>query len=91
MAERTNGNGQAVTLSGIRQWLPLLLTIAALLVSLGIAQQRIQEIERVCDENRAQLRTHDATFLELQVRLAEMQKDLSYIRLTLDRLDPSGG
>mgnify|MGYP001316405962 CR=1 FL=1 len=92
MADKTVvPNGQVVTWGGILRWLPILLTLATLLVSLGMSQARMAEIGAICDENKAQLRLHDATFLELQVRLAEMQKDVSYIRVTVDRLDSNGG
>lgn len=94
MASSSNGQAQPdrpVTLTGIRVWLPMILTIAALLVSLGVSQQRVAELDRMCEENTSTLKLHDATFLDLQIRLAEMQKDLSYIRLTVDKLGNSGG
>lgn len=87
----TEHTDRPVTLSGVRVWLPLLLTLAALLVSLGVSQQRIAELDRTCEQNTSTLKLHDATFMELQIRLAEMQKDLAYIRLTLDKLDKAGG
>lgn len=90
MADKTDGTGQAVTWGGIRQWLPMVLTIAALLVSLGVSQQRIVELDRICEQNTSTLKLHDATFIDLQIRLAEMQKDLAYIRLTVDKLDKGG-
>ena len=80
-----------VTWEGLKTWLPLILVLATLLVSLGVGQARISEIDRQGKENTAGLKAQEIANTEIQVRLARIENDIGYIRAALERIDKAGG
>jgi len=80
--------GEHVTWSGLRAWLPLLLSILAIAVSIGVTMQTITNMDSRLVKAEARLERHDETFLTVQVQLAEIQRDVSYIRAELEKREP---
>lgn len=83
-----NGNCERpVTMSGIRAWLPLLLTIATLLIALGVSKATLDQINVRSANNEASIKAQNEIVMTLRERLARMETDISYIRAAVDKMD----
>ena len=90
MADKApNGNSgeRPVTMSGIKAWLPLLLTIATLLIALGVSKATLDQINVRSANNEASIKAQNEIVITLRERLARMETDISYIRIAVDKLD----
>ena len=73
-----------LTGKGIQLLAALLIPLLALAVAWGVWTTRIDALECRIAEQSAKLEKYDSTLLTIQVQLAEIQKDLSYIRRQVD-------
>lgn len=80
-----NGSG-VVTMGGIRAWLPMLITIAALLLSVGAFQGTFERYRHQVNVNTTRLNLVETQYTETQVQLATIQRDLLYLRYQVDKL-----
>jgi hypothetical protein len=96
MAEVKNGSkSDVVTWSGIKGWLPLLLIVVSLVggwvtmgyqikeTNIALANLTVEYRAHMVDVN-AQKVERDSQYLKIQVTLAEIQKDLLYIRQEIE-------
>jgi len=74
-------------MSGIKAWLPLLLTIATLLIALGVSKATLDQINVRSANNEANIKASNEIVMTLRERLARMETDISYIRIAVDKLD----
>lgn len=72
---------------GVRAWLPLLLALLTMAATWGTVRQRVDEHERRIEEvgvhvkeNRQDIDHCTETFADVRVTLAEIQRDIIYIR-----------
>jgi len=86
MATDKPTTGHNVTLEGIKAWLPLLLMLATLLVSLGVVQQRVAQVELKTAENTAAIKTQSTANTDMLVRLTRIETDIAYIRESLEKM-----
>ena len=81
----THENGERpITPKGLQLVLAFLIPLLALAVAWGVWTTRIDALECRIAEQSAKLEKYDSTLLTIQVQLAEIQKDLSYIRRQVD-------
>lgn len=84
MAETTRQrNGKAVT-EFVRTWVPIIITVAAILISIGVWGTRIEAIEIKVNAQEVKIEQLG----EMRVQLAEIQRDIVWIRERLDRESP---
>jgi len=86
MAAKETTNGQPVTMGGVKAWLPLIITIAALLIGLGVFQGECERYFHQVDVNTVRLDRAEQQYTETQVKLARIETDLAYIRTAQDKL-----
>lgn len=81
----THENGERpITPKGLQLVMAFLIPLLALAVSWGVWTTRIDSLECRLAEQTTKLERYDATLLTIQVQLAEIQKDLTYIRKQVD-------
>jgi len=79
-----NGEKRPSALDNIKSWIPVILIIASLIVGWTVMDQRIQQVEKEQAFMTIKIEKSSIENVLMQVRLAEIQKDISYIRLSLD-------
>lgn len=79
-----------VTWDGIKAWLPIIVMIASLLIGLGLFQGQITMTEKQVAFNTRRLEVLQELVQGQQVRLARIENDIGYIRMTLERLEKEG-
>lgn len=83
---------------GVPDWVKFALTISLTLASVVYSyatlnqkvfaiEERQVELHREIDALEGRLAVNDASFTEIKVQLAEIQRDILYIKQTLDRHD----
>jgi hypothetical protein len=75
---------QPSALDNIKSWIPVLLIVASLIVGWTIMDQRIQQLQTDQALLVIKVEKFGLENVLIQVRLAEIQKDISYIRLSID-------
>jgi len=75
---------QPSALDNIKSWIPVVLIIVSLIVGWTVMDQRIQQIQIEQAIMTVKIEKFGLENVLVQVRLAEIQKDISYIRLSLD-------
>jgi hypothetical protein len=75
---------QLSALDNIKSWIPVVLIIVSLIVGWTVMNQRIQQIQLEQALMTVKIEKFGLENVLVQVRLAEIQKDISYIRLNLD-------
>jgi hypothetical protein len=80
-----NGSG-VVTMGGIRAWMPVIVTIVVLLLSIGVFQGTFTAYARQVDNNTGRLEVIERQHIETQVALARIQTDMAYLRQAVDKL-----
>ena len=73
-----------ITLSLIKVWLPILLILISVVAGWTIMDQRIQQLQTDQALLVIKVEKFGLENVLVQVRLAEIQKDISYIRLAID-------
>uniref|UniRef100_A0A6M3KR86 Uncharacterized protein n=1 Tax=viral metagenome TaxID=1070528 RepID=A0A6M3KR86_9ZZZZ len=71
-------------LDNIKSWIPVILIVASLIVGWTVMDQRIQQVQIEQALMTIKIEKFSQENISVQVRLAEIQKDISYIRLSLD-------
>ena len=71
-------------LDNIKSWIPIVLIIVSLIVGWTVMNQRIQQIQLEQALMTVKIEKFGLENVLVQVRLAEIQKDIAYIRLSLD-------
>ena len=72
------------TLDNIKSWIPIVLIIVSLIVGWTVMNQRIQQIQLEQALMTIKIEKFSLENVLVQVRLAEIQKDISYIRISID-------
>lgn len=65
--------------------LSILIPLLALAVSWGILSSRVDQLCKDLDEMKATVKGQQSINTDIQVRLAEIQKDVLYIKVSLDK------
>ena len=78
----TNG---VLSLSAIKFWMPVIITLISLAVSWGVWTTRLTAVEAAVAVNETKIEIIGTTFTEIKVHLAEMQRDIMYIREQIDK------
>jgi hypothetical protein len=73
------------TASWLKFWWPVIVMIVTVAISWGVLTQQIEDLRCDVDENRIAQRATDQTFTEIKVQLAQIQRDILYIRETMER------
>jgi hypothetical protein len=71
-------------LDNIKAWIPVILILASLVVGWTVMDQRIQQVQVEQALMTIRIEKFSQENISVQVRLAEIQKDISYIRINLD-------
>ena len=71
-------------LNNIMSWIPVILIIASLIVGWTVMDQRIQQVQIEQALMTIKIEKFSQENVSVQIRLAEIQKDISYIRISLD-------
>jgi len=100
MASKGHVRSDIVTFTGIRAWLPIIISILILSVGLVVGwsttnfqvQQNMTDIDKIQVVADANMRTineinikRDQQYLEIQIMFTQIQKDIFYIRQQIDR------
>ena len=88
MAPTTVGariNGHLTWADAIKFLLPIVLVIITLAVSWGVLNQRVDRCIADVAETELRLESYKTGLWELKVQLAEIQKDIAYIREKMER------
>ena len=80
----TETRKQPSALANILSWIPVILIIASLIVGWTVMDQRIQQVQIEQALMTIKIEKFSQENVTTQVRLAEIQKDIAYIRLSLD-------
>lgn len=75
---------QPSALDNIKSWVPVILIIIGVIVGWTVMDQRIQQVQKEQTLLTVKMEKFSLDNVAVQVRLAEIQKDISYIRLSLD-------
>jgi len=79
-----NGKKQPSALDHIKSWIPVFLIVASLIVGWTVMDQRIQQVQREQALTIIKIEKFGIENVAIQIRLAEIQKDIAYIRLGID-------
>ncbi len=79
-----SGEKQSITLGDVKAWLPVILVLVSLVVGWTLMDQRIQQVTVQQVLMATQLREFAQENTNVKVKLAEIQKDIAYIRVSLD-------
>ena len=79
-----NGEKRPSALDNIKSWIPVILIVATLIVGWTVMDQSIQQIKIEQALMTIKIEKFSQENVAVQIRLAEIQKDISYIRLSLD-------
>ena len=80
----TETQKQPSALDNIKSWIPVILIVASLIVGWTVMDQRIQQVQVEQALMAIKIEKFSQENVAVQIRLAEIQKDISYIRLSLD-------
>jgi len=80
----TETRKQPSALDNIKSWIPVILIVATLIVGWTVMDQSIQQIKIEQALMTIKIEKFSQENVAVQIRLAEIQKDISYIRLSLD-------
>lgn len=75
---------QPNALDNIKSWIPVMLIIASLIVGWTVMDQRIQQVQVEQALMTIRIEKFSQENVTVQVRLAEIQKDIAYIRISMD-------
>jgi len=67
------------------KWWPILLFLLGMAVTWGTFMTRVEMLTQEQEAQRIKLEARDETLTQIQVQLAEIQRDILYIRERLDR------
>jgi len=82
MANQQNHN--PVSAKAISFWLPIIATLVSLAVSWGVWTTKLAALEVSNAKQDVQIEIIGTTFTEVKVQLAEIKRDLVYIRERVD-------
>lgn len=80
-----NGNGQHVTWAQLKIAIPIIIALVGWAVTWGIFQTRIEYTIEELRETRLEVRELKNNQATMQTSLVELQKDLSYLTVLLER------
>jgi len=72
-------------LTTFMKWWPILLFLLGMAVTWGTFMTRVEMLTQEQEAQRIKLEARDETLTQIQVQLAEIQRDILYIRERLDR------
>jgi len=80
MAQVKSENSGHITWGWVKTWVPVILVIATLLVSLGVTKQTIADHEVRMTKIELKQEKSEETLMGMRVQLAEIQRDVTYLR-----------
>ena len=79
----TNGD-RPITAKSVQFIMAILIPLLCLAVSWGVWITRVDSLECKLAEQSAKIERYDSTLLNIQIKLAEIQRDTQYLRERLD-------
>jgi len=78
--ETAKRNGKAI-MEYVKTWVPIIVTVAAILMAVGVWGDRLEAVEVKVSVQEIKVEELG----DMRVQLAEMQRDIEWIRERLDR------
>jgi len=79
----------AVTWEGVKFALAIIGPLLALAVAWGVMQAQIETLSLQVDKNQARIEQVDIASQDIKLKLAEISRDVSWIRTQVDKLSES--
>jgi len=79
MTETKPKNG-AITIATLKAWIPIIILIIACTTAFAVLQERVVALTNAVEIQTRRVDILTETFVEIKVQLAEIQKDVSYLR-----------
>jgi len=79
MTDTKPKNG-AVTFAVLKTWIPIIILIIGCFTAFAVLQERVAVLTTVVEAQIQRVDVMAETFVKIQVQLAEIQKDVSFLR-----------
>jgi hypothetical protein len=77
---QTSSSGKAITWDHVKAWVPIIFSIALLLLSAGAFRQTVADMDARLCKIEVKQEKYDDTLIKMQIQLAEIQRDVAYLR-----------
>ena len=85
MAQVKAENGGHITWAQVQKLLPTILAVATILISVGVTVQTINTHDARMTKIELKQEGYDETLIKMQIQLAEIQRDVAYLRNQWDK------
>jgi len=76
----TKPKNGAVTYAALKTWIPIIILIIACTTAFAVLQERVVALTNAVEVQTRRVDALAETFVEIKIQLAEIQKDVSYLR-----------